>query len=239
MRYGSGLRRGLAVWLFFCLVFAAGAQASELKRLADISRINSHNGQGVRANVQPVSLAASHAGLDFNLRSDTTLARRWGMSRPRLEAEADWLASCSRGACRDARVEPWMTAVALIRAVPRKSRPARVQAFLSRRIHYVSDRAVDDHWANPLATLLGRSGDCEDHALLKRAMLMAAGFSDAEVPLLVLETAEGQGHMTLLVVQSDHALVLDNRFRRPVRLASLGKDRIVAVASRAGFFVAR
>ncbi|WP_422037050.1 transglutaminase-like cysteine peptidase [Roseibium sp.] len=239
MRYGSGFRRGLAGWFFFCLVFTAGAQASERTRLADISRTISHNGQGVRAHVQPVPLAASHAGLDFNRRSDTTLARRWSLSKPRLEAEADWLASCSRGACRDTRVEPWMTAVALIRAVPRISRPARVQAFLSRRIHYVSDRVIDDHWANPLATLLSRAGDCEDHALLKRAMLMAAGFSDAEVPLLVLETAEGQGHMTLLVAQADHALVLDNRFRRPVRLASLGKDRIVAVASGAGYFVAR
>nr|WP_319383806.1 transglutaminase-like cysteine peptidase [uncultured Roseibium sp.] len=239
MRYGSGLRRGLAVWLFFSLVSAAGAQASELKRLADISRVLSHSGHGAHANVQPVPLAASLARLDFNRRSDTTLARRWGMSRPRLEAEADWLASCSRGACRDTRVEPWMTAVALIRAVPRISRPARVQALLSRRIHYVSDRAIDDHWANPLATLLGRAGDCEDHALLKRALLMAAGYGDAEVPLLVLETAEGQGHMALLVAQPDHALILDNRFRTPLRLGSLGNDRIVAVASGAGYFVAR
>lgn len=239
MRYGFGLRRGLAVWLFFCLVFTAGAQASELKRLADISRVLPNSGHGAHAKAPPVHLAASHAGLDFNRRSDTTLARRWGISRPRLEAEADWLASCSRGACRDRRIEPWMKAVALIRATPRKSRPARVQALLSRRIHYVSDRAIDDHWANPLATLLSRAGDCEDHALLKRAMLMAAGYSDAEVPLLVLETAEGQGHMTLLVAQSDHVLVLDNRFRIPVRLGSLAKDRVIAVASGAGYFVAR
>ncbi|WP_434055767.1 MAG: hypothetical protein RDA78_13215 [Roseibium sp.] len=68
---------------------------------------------------------------------------------------------------------------------------------------------------------------------------MAAGYSDEEVPLLVLETPEGEGHMTLLVAQSDQALVLDNRFRAAVPLSSLKNDKVVAVASRAGYFVAR
>lgn len=228
---------------FLCLAFAAealpDAQASELKRLADVTRIIPDSDDVTGADTLPVTFAASHFRLDFTRRSDTALARRWGMSGPRVEAETDWLASCATGACRDRRVEPWMKAVAILRAAPRTSRPALVQTLLSRRIAYVGDRAIDDHWANPLATLLSRSGDCEDHALLKRAMLMAAGYSDAEVPLLVLETARGRGHMTLLVAQSDLALVLDNRFRAPVPLGFLTGDKVVAVASHAGYFAAR
>lgn len=243
MRYGSGLRRGLAVLLFSSLAVAAGAradvQASEEKRLTDIVRVLPEHGKEIRAAAVPGTIIVSHSAPDFKRRSDTALARRWGLSRPRVEAEADWLTSCVRGACRDARVEPWMKAVALIRAASRENRPALVQTLLSRRISYVSDRAIDDHWANPLATLHRRAGDCEDHALLKRAMLMAAGYGDAEVPLLVLETAKGHGHMALLVARTDHLLVLDNRFRAPVLLGALGRDRIVAVATGAGYFAAR
>lgn len=243
MRYGSGLRRGLAVLFFSSLAFAAGVragvEASEVERLTDIVRGLPKNGKEIRVATLPATVAIGRSAPDFKRRSDTALARRWGMSRPRVEAETDWLASCAQGACRDARVAPWMKAVAVIRAVPRENRPALVQTLLSRRIGYVSDRAVDDHWANPLATLHRRAGDCEDHALLKRAMLMAAGYSDAEVPLLVLETVKGQGHMALLVARADHMLVLDNRFRAPVPLGALGRDRVVAVASGAGYFAAR
>ena len=243
MRHGSGPGKRLAVLFFFCLVFTAGAladaQASGLKRLADVSRIISDSDKVTGAETLPVSYPASYFRLDFERRSDTALARRWGMSRPRVEAETDWLTSCATGACRDRRVEPWMKAVAVLKEAPRKSRPALVQTLLSRRVDYVSDRAIDDHWANPLATLLSGAGDCEDHALLKRAMLMAAGYSDAEVPLLVLETAKGQGHMTLLVARKDLMLVLDNRFRAAMPLSFLRSDKVVAVASGAGYFVVR
>lgn len=243
MRYGSGLGKGLAVLFFFCLVSSAGvlsdAQASQLKRLADVTRIISDSDEDTGAETLQVSFASGHSASEFKRRTDTALARRWGMSRPRVEAETEWLASCASGACRDRRVEPWSKAVAVLRAAPRKNRPALVQKLLSRRIDYVGDKAIDDHWANPLATLLSRAGDCEDHALLKRAMLMAAGYSDAEVPLLVLETAKGQGHMTLLVAREGHVLVLDNRFRAPVPLGSLTNDKVVALASGAGYFVAK
>lgn len=228
---------------FSSLVFAGGApadaRASEFKRFTDITRFISDRDKDTGADARPLRIAARRAVPDFKRRSDTVLARRWGLSRPRVEAEADWLASCTQGACRDARVEPWMKAVAIIRAAPRNNRPALVQTLLSRRIDYVGDREIDDHWANPLATLLRRAGDCEDHALLKRAMLMAAGFSDAEVPLLVLETIKGQGHMTLLVARADDILVLDNRYRAPVSLGALGNDRVVGLATGEGYFVAR
>lgn len=243
MRYGFGPGKGLAVLFFFLLVFAAGglldAKASELTRLADVSRIILDRDEKKASNVRTTSVAARRAGFHFERRSDTTLSRRWGMSRPRVEAETDWLASCASGACRDRRVEPWMKVIAVLRAVPKKSRPALVQTLLSRRIDYVSDRVIDDHWANPLATLLSGAGDCEDHALLKRAILMASGFSDAEVPLLVLETPEGQGHMALLVSSTDQMLVLDNRLRAAVPLSLLSNDKVVAFASRAGYFVAQ
>ena len=168
-------------------------------------------------------------------RLDTPLARRWAMTRKRIEAETAWLTSCSRGACRDPRAARWQVAVRLIAATPATKRPVRVHKLINSRIRYVSDLRADDHWSTPLSTLLRGGGDCEDHALLKRALLLAAGTPETDLRLLILRTSRGGGHVALQVAEHD-GLVLDNRYRRPMRLSALSGDHVTALATSHGYF---
>ena len=144
-------------------------------------------------------------------RLDTVLARRWAFANQRLQTEMDWLVSCDVGACRDPRAIAWRKMTDVIRSVPHRSRPALAHQLISRKIRYIADQQSDDHWASPLATLFRGAGDCEDHAVLKRALLLAAGYQEADLQLLILETAAGSGHVALHV-DDGRSLILDNRY---------------------------
>lgn len=186
----------------------------------------------------PVSFRFGNSVSELKQRSDTVLARRWAMTRTRVQQETGWLRSCEKGACRDPRAQAWQKLVAQVKSVPPRQQPAFVQKLVFRSVRYVPDRPTDDHWANPLSTLLQGAGDCEDHVLLKRALLAAAGYPVADMQLLILETASGAGHMAL-GVKAGTLLVLDNRHRYPETPLSLRGDRIAAIAMDAGYFQVR
>lgn len=63
----------------------------------------------------------------------------------------------------------------------------------------------DEVWAYPKDV-----GDCEDFALLKRKMLIEAGFSPADVLMTVVRKPDGEGHAVLTLRTSDGDYILDN-----------------------------
>ena len=66
--------------------------------------------------------------------------------------------------------------------------------WVNQRITWVADQrtwGVRDYWQSPHQTLLLGHGDCEDQSLLLFKVLWQAGFRD---PVLVLGTAQGEGH---------------------------------------------
>jgi predicted transglutaminase-like cysteine proteinase len=63
----------------------------------------------------------------------------------------------------------------------------------------------DEVWAYPKDV-----GDCEDFALLKRKLLIEAGFSPADVLMTVVRKTDGEGHAVLTVRTSDGDYILDN-----------------------------
>jgi predicted transglutaminase-like cysteine proteinase len=63
----------------------------------------------------------------------------------------------------------------------------------------------DEVWAYPKDV-----GDCEDFALLKRKLLIDAGFSPADVLMTVVRKPDGEGHAVLTVRTSDGDYILDN-----------------------------
>ena len=65
----------------------------------------------------------------------------------------------------------------------------------------------------------GRTGDCEDFALTKRARLIAAGWPSSALSMTVVRTRSGEGHAVLSVHTSQGTLVLDNLSKsvRPLR----------------------
>ena len=189
--------------------------------------------------VQKTAFPGSPASeIKLQPRLDTPLARRWAMTKSRVREEAGWLNSCTLGACRDPRAAAWQRTVDLVRATAPMSRPALVQQIVSRNIRYVGDRSGDDHWASPLTTLLRRAGDCEDHVLLKQAILTAAGFASTQTWLLILETSTGGGHMVLQVLGS-RPVILDNRYRYPITPDRLQDNRVAGLVTDRTFYVVK
>ena len=64
---------------------------------------------------------------------------------------------------------------------------------------------VEERWAIPTTV-----GDCEDYVLLKRRMLLAKGFSPADLLITVVLQPNGDGHAILTVRTDRGDFVLDN-----------------------------
>jgi predicted transglutaminase-like cysteine proteinase len=54
-------------------------------------------------------------------------------------------------------------------------------------------------------------GDCEDYALLKRRMLMEAGWPRAALLMTVVDDLQGEGHAVLTVETDNGEIILDNQ----------------------------
>ncbi|MBO6757612.1 MAG: transglutaminase-like cysteine peptidase [Roseibium sp.] len=231
------IARPLAASVFFIVASAAQpGQANELMKLGGLKPHLSLKQAVVGPEQGAKSTPFYGRMVSAAPRLDTALARRWAMARDRIDAETAWLASCRQGACRDPRATRWHSAVEAIKSTAPQSRLAFVQNVFSRQFQYVEDPAVHDHWATPLSTFLARAGDCEDHAILKRALLQAAGVPETDMRLVILQTRDGSGHV-VLHVSGFAKPVLDNRYRRPVSRAHLTGDRIAAIATDDGYFL--
>ena len=81
------------------------------------------------------------------------------------------------------------------------------------RIKYLADPA--DDWQQPSTTLARGTGDCEDYAILKMAMLAAIGFPRNKMALVLGEIAampQNEAHAFLVVEIDGKRWVLDNKF---------------------------
>lgn len=88
-----------------------------------------------------------------------------------------------------------------------------VNTFVNHAITYRSDMeiwGVEDYWTLPLTKHGVAYGDCEDYALEKRAMLIAAGVSRRDVRLALVWSAATGHHAVLLVNVAGERYVLDN-----------------------------
>ncbi len=64
---------------------------------------------------------------------------------------------------------------------------------------------VEEVWSYP-----EHVGDCEDYVLLKRSLLMQAGFSPADLLITVVRQPDGSGHAVLTVRTDLGDYILDN-----------------------------
>lgn len=121
-----------------------------------------------------------------------------------------WVDFCARyrGECADDDRAP--EDIAITPAAWRKI--LQVNAYVNAHIEPVSDKEqwdVIDRWDYPSAG----AGDCEDYALLKRRMLIEAGFPRQALLLTVVKEQNGDGHSVLTVRTSRGEYVLDNLSR--------------------------
>lgn len=95
----------------------------------------------------------------------------------------------------------------------------RVNGDVNARVAYKSDLqqfGVPDFWQEA-----GRFGDCEDYALLKRALLKEQGFDESCIHLAtcwINVKAIDTGHCVLIVETDKGQFILDNNLKDPVPL---------------------
>lgn len=65
--------------------------------------------------------------------------------------------------------------------------------------------ATEEFWTYP-----GAYGDCEDYALMKRHLLIQAGWKPANLLIAVVRQSDGSGHAVLTVRTAQGDFVLDN-----------------------------
>lgn len=97
------------------------------------------------------------------------------------------------------------------------SRVIDINTSVNMMIKPVTDRDMwgqEEVWSYPTTT-----GDCEDYVLLKRKLLIQAGFPENNLLITVVRQRDGSGHAVLTLSTSQGDYVLDN-LRGEVRLWS-------------------
>ena len=90
----------------------------------------------------------------------------------------------------------------------------RINRDVNASVKYKTDLGqynVPEFW-----TVAGKYGDCEDYALLKRKMLIDAGFDRDKIHLCTC-FVDGAGHCVLLVETDRGNYILDNNQSEPVQ----------------------
>ena len=90
----------------------------------------------------------------------------------------------------------------------------RINSDVNASVKYKTDLGqynVPEFW-----TVAGKFGDCEDYALLKRKMLIDAGFDRDKIHLCTC-FVDGAGHCVLLVETDRGNYILDNNQSEPVQ----------------------
>lgn len=73
-----------------------------------------------------------------------------------------------------------------------------VDRWVNRNVRYQRDAA--DHWQTPDTTWDRKAGDCEDIAILKRAVLINQGRADADILFVIAYDLIARGDHAFLVV---------------------------------------
>lgn len=95
----------------------------------------------------------------------------------------------------------------------------RINSKVNASVTYKTDLAqygTPEHWCLPTAF-----GDCEDYALLKRKMLIDAGWPKDKLGLCVCYTAANEGHCVLWVDTDKGSFILDNNYDFPMKPSEL------------------
>jgi predicted transglutaminase-like cysteine proteinase len=154
-------------------------------------------------------------GLTNALKPGPALAARWRDAEEAIRTDLAAVEKCrAENSCSG-------TAKALIaladeaRSFSGRARIGAANRAVNLAIAPVTDVSLHgtvDVWSAPLETLAAHKGDCEDYAILKIAVLRAAGFDAADLRLVVVrDQATNEGHAIASVRLDGRWLLLDNR----------------------------
>ena len=148
---------------------------------------------GMALTCMPTQAAPAHAS--------------YAVAGPRTSVPYGWVDFCNRYTA-DCDVEP-LSAVDVDLTANAMKDLDRVNRQVNAAVKPETDMdhwGVVDRWDYPL----DGKGDCEDYALLKRKILMAAGYPRQALLMTVVKDHEGEGHAILTVKTNRGEFVLDN-----------------------------
>ena len=147
------------------------------------------------------------------------IASKWGDLQSRILADERTIAAC--------RVDETMCSPAARRFLslagtggknpqsPLRTQLGKINRAVNLAIRPESDWAqygFADFWASPLQTLASESGDCEDYAIVKYAVVRALGIAETDLRLMIVRDDKHQtAHAVLAVRDEQEWLILDNR----------------------------
>jgi hypothetical protein len=135
------------------------------------------------------------------------------------------------------RVDPRWVAVEphRVAAIDGLTDPASVHAWARANLEWRPD-LIDD-WSPPAETLARRGGDCEDWCIAERALLLAAGWPDEDIWMVVARDLLAKMEHALLVADG---LALDCRGSRLIPVDEIADYRpIVAFRGAEAFTFGR
>jgi predicted transglutaminase-like cysteine proteinase len=120
-----------------------------------------------------------------------------------------------RSRCTNAAAIEFLAIVDNAKALDGRAQLGEINRAVNTMIKPVSDLAAHgstDVWSTPFVTLAKRSGDCEDYAILKFAMLLEVGIAAENLRLLIVHDAvRSEDHAVVGVRSNGQWLMLDNR----------------------------
>jgi predicted transglutaminase-like cysteine proteinase len=149
--------------------------------------------------------------------AQSTLAVKWRNAERGMRADADAIEECrvEPQGCVSAAAVKFLAIADTARSLQGRARIGEVNRAVNLAIVPTSDMAqhgLEDVWSAPLAIFASGRGDCEDYAIVKIALLRAAGIAADDLRLLVVDDpAIGEYHAVAAVRLDGHWLILDNR----------------------------
>jgi predicted transglutaminase-like cysteine proteinase len=109
---------------------------------------------------------------------------------------------------------PWTAMLAGMTGPPDQNTLAVVNRWVNGQVRYVDD-VGGDQWSAAITTLTQKTGDCEDFAIAKMALLEKLGVSDDDMFLIIVrERMRAIDHAVLAVRRNGKMYILDNRTDR-------------------------
>ncbi|HUN49690.1 MAG TPA: transglutaminase-like cysteine peptidase [Candidatus Sulfotelmatobacter sp.] len=117
----------------------------------------------------------------------------------------------------------WHDLLDRLRGQPRATQLDAVNRYMNRQ-PYVLDMVnwgVPDYWESPGEFFL-RNGNCHDYAIAKYLSLRLLGWNKEDLRIVALNDLNLRvGHAVLVVIEGDHAVVLDNQVSQVVEATSI------------------
>jgi predicted transglutaminase-like cysteine proteinase len=154
-------------------------------------------------------------GLTGAVKPGAALAARWRDAEEAIRADLAAIDKCRADNSCTGTAKALIAMADEARALSGRARIGAANRAANLAIAPVTDLSLHgtvDVWSSPLELLAARKGDCEDYAILKIAILRAAGIDARDLRLVVVrDQATNEGHAIASVRLDGRWLLLDNR----------------------------